>query len=188
MNEPILDPSPHEFGGILIYTEYDLSPYFALDRQVREGGWSVSTSARYEGETYDVNLTYQQSGLKPRDDPDFHPETVREFRISINARDGAGERKASYHVAPRWPNMESRGDGPDPSSPNIVGVNDRAQGSNLPLDAYPALLQRAADTLDLDPAYFRDLHPDSNIFAFERYVRIRREKSSKVVMASRSMT
>ena len=181
MNAPILDPSPHEFSGNLIFTEYELSPHLPLNRQVQKSGWSVSTSVRYAGETYDVTLTCQQSGLKPRDDPDFHPETVREFRISMNARDDVGERKASYHVAPRWPDMESKGDSPDPSSPNIVGVNVRAQGSNLPLNAYPALLQRAADALKLDPAYFRDLHPDSNIFAFERYVRIRREKSSKVV-------
>lgn len=38
MNAPILDPFPHEFGGNLIFTEHDLSPYFALDRQVKNGG------------------------------------------------------------------------------------------------------------------------------------------------------
>ena len=83
MSAPVLDPSPHEFGRNLIFIEYGLSPYFALDRQVKDGGGSASATVRYEGETYDVTLSYQQSGLKPRDHPDFRLETVREFRITV---------------------------------------------------------------------------------------------------------
>ena len=159
MNARILEPSPHEFGGNLIFTEHDLSPYFALDRQVKNGNGSARATVRHEDETYDVTLSYQQSGLKPRDDPDFRLETVLEFRITVSARDEVGERKASYHVAPRWPNMESKGDGPDPSSPNFVGVNVRAQGSNLSLGAYPvhSVRRRTHSTMSIFAVYLIDV-------------------------------
>ncbi|WP_154019058.1 helix-turn-helix transcriptional regulator [Halococcus agarilyticus] len=181
MSAPVLDPAPHEFGGNLIFTEHELSPYFALDRRVKDGGGSASATVRHEGEVFDATLSYQRSGLKPRDDPDFCLETVREFRIRLEARDDVGERKASYHVAPRWPNMESKGDAPNPSTPKIVGVNVRCDGSNLLLDAYPVLLRKAAGALDVNSAYFEEPHRHSNIFAFERYARVRRSKSGKVV-------
>ena len=142
VSAPVIDPTPHEFDGNLIFTEHELLTYFALDRRVKDNGGSASATVRHEGDVFDATLSYQRSGLKPRDGPNFRLETVREFRIRLEARDGVGERKASYHVAPRWPNMESKGDAPNPSTPNIVGVTVRCDGSNLSLDAYRRCSER----------------------------------------------
>jgi len=180
--ETYLDPAPHECGANLIFTEHDLQPYFALDRVTKDAGGSTSTWFRSEGEVYEATLYYQDgTGLKPPDRDEFRLDEVREFRIRVAARDGTGERKASFHIAPRWPDMESKGDAPNPSTPNITGLNVRVDGSNIALESYPGLLRQSASALGVNARYFRSLHSYSNIFAFERYVRVDRDRARKVV-------
>lgn len=175
-----ISPAPHEVGGNLIFTDDDLAPYFALDAVVKDAGGSRTAEFEYDGERFEATLSYQQSGLAPRDDPGFQLESVREYRIHVVADDDLGERKANYQVAPRWPDMETT-DGDPVETPDITGVNVQIQGSKLRLDAYPELLRRAADALDVNPGYFQRIHGYSNIYTYEEYVRINRDKSEKVV-------
>ena len=184
--ETHLAPAPHELGANLIFTEHDLAPYFALDSLVKDADGSASARFRFDGERYEATLSYQTSGFAPRDHEDFRLDTVREFRVRVEAQDGTGERKASFLVSPRWPGMETT-DGEPVSTPDIEGVNVRTQGSNLPLDAYPDLLRQATAGLDVNAGYFDRIHAYSNIFAFERYVRIDRSKSGKVVGSNSPM-
>lgn len=178
--KPAISPAPHECRGYLIFTDDDLAPHFALDAVVKDAGGSRTATFEYGGDGFEATLYYQQSGLAPRDDPDFRLETVREYRIDVVADDDLGERKANYHVAPRWPDMETTEGDPKETS-DITGVSVHFEGSNLRLDAYPALLRRAADALDVNPGYFEGIHGYSNIYTYEEYVRIDRNKSEKFV-------
>jgi hypothetical protein len=184
--ETSLAPAPHELGANLIFTEDGLAPYFALDRTTKDADGSTSTRFRFGGERYEATLSYQTSGFAPRDNEDFRLDAVREFRVRVEAQDGTGERKASFLVSPRWPDMETT-DGEPVSTPDLLGMNVRAQGSNLPLDAYPDLLRQATAGLGVNAGYFDRIHAYSNIFAFERYVRIDRSKSGKVVGSNSPM-
>jgi hypothetical protein len=179
-----VEPAPHEFSGNLIFTDNGLDPFFALDATVDAGG-SQSGQIDVDGQTYDIQLDDQESGLKPRgDDPEFRIETVREFRIKFEAIDETGCRSGAFHVKPRWPDMESEGDGPDPSTPaDITGVNVRVDASNLQIDTYPRLLRAAMQELGINQGYFLDdkIHEYSNIFAYELYTRINREQSDMIV-------
>lgn len=177
----LLDTTVDEFGGNLIYTDDDLAPHFALDAAVKDGEGSKRALFERAGETWVVELAYDPSGLKPRDHPDYRLETVREHTITVRpTEDPAGKRRANFQIAPRWPDIESKGDSPNPSTPNIVGINVKAQGAKLDLDAYPDLLRRAADALDVNPDYFSREHRYSNIYQAETYTRVNREKSGAV--------
>lgn len=202
----LLDAAPHEFGGNLIFTEHGLRPYHALDAVVKAGGGSARATFEHAGEewmidanmgeadapdpaddcpvcsTFLASLSYHKSGFAPPDDPsiNFRQEVVREFEIHVRPmNDEVGKRKAHFNVSPRWPEMKTT-DGERVSTPDITGVNVTTQGSNLPVEAYPDLLRAAADALDINAGYFDDIHEYSNIFAFERYVRIARSKSGRV--------
>ena len=178
-----VSPAPHEFGANLVFTSDELQPYFAFDSAVKEAGGGATGTISYDGQRYDVGLSYQQSGLKPWDNERFRLESVREFRISFEATDELGERSGSFLIQPRWPNMQSKGDRPNPSCPDIIGVNLKVQGSNLPLEDYLPIFRRAVESFDINSKYFADskVHEYSNIFSFEYYIRLDREKSKSLV-------
>lgn len=181
---PAVEPAPHEFSGNLIFTDDGLDPFYAFDAAVKAGDGSRKATVRVDGVCYDVTLYYQESGLKAWDDPSFELETVREYRLKFEAQDEVGERSGTFHVQPRWPDMESKDpDKPDPSTPEITGVNVRVDGSNLPIETYPRLLREAASAVDVNPSYFtaEKVHEYSNIFAYELYVRIDRERSERLI-------
>jgi len=168
----------------LVFTADGLSPFYALDATVKDAGGSDSAVITVDGDRYELTLYYQESGLKPWDNPEFRIETVREFRIKFQeAGDGVDERGGTFHISPRWPNMESKGDSPNPSTPDIVGVNVRVDGSNIRLGDYPEFLRRAAEAFGIEAGYFADskVHGYSNIVQYEKYVRVDRDKSQEIV-------
>lgn len=209
----MLDPAPHEMGAHLIFTEYGLKPYHALDAVVKSGGGSKRTTFTVSGDEWEIevdagdasepdadescpdsstflgSLSYHESGLAPPEDPsvNFEQEMVREFDLHVKAMDDSvGERKANYQFSPRWPDMKTD-EGEDVQTPEITGLNVKAQGSNIAIEAYSLLLRRALKALDVNPDYFGEIHSYSNIFAFERYVRIARAKSGAVFGANSPM-
>lgn len=179
-----IDPAPHELSGNLIFTADTLRPYFAFDSVVKDVDGAESTTIDFDGDRYELQLYHEQSGLKPPADPDFdfRLESVREFRIKFKIQDDVGQKSGSFHIAPRWPDMESKGDSPTPSTPDITGVNIRVDGSNLAIDKYSELLRQAADAFDINSGYFADskIHRYSNIWQFEYYVRINRDRADRI--------
>lgn len=181
-----IQPAPHEASGNLIFTEAELSPYYALHAITRgaDYGEPVSGTFIHNSERYLATLKPKRSGLKPLDSPSFDFETVKEFSLQVepeHAEAMTAPPSVTYTVSPRWPNMESLGDSPNPSTPDIFGVNVRFDGSNLPLEAYPSLLRRGMSVLDVNPTYFADVHPFSNLWQFEYYVRVNRERGKAVI-------
>jgi hypothetical protein len=180
----LLDTCPDEAEMNLVYDEHDLSPHFACEAVMRgsEDGTERATFER-GSETWMVKFDYQKSGLAPRDHPDYANDTVREHRMKVApVNDPAGKRRANFHIAPRWPNPETKDpNSPAPSWPNdLLGVNVAAKGAKLDLDEYPDLLCRAAAALDINPDYFGDEHEYTNITTFETYVRADRDLTDRV--------
>jgi len=174
-------PATHEVSANLIFTADGLEPFAAFDELVPASeSASESASVEVDGVGFDVEVYAQESGLRPRDGEG----EVREFRVRFEEQgDGVGERSGAFHVAPRWPGMESKGDGPNPSTPDIEGVNVRVDASNLDLATYPELLRESVSAVGIDGSYFSDakIHDYSNVFRFERYVRVKREKSEHLI-------
>ena len=166
-----------EVEGHLVYTGDDLMPHFALDRVVKDADGTKEATFDRGGKPWRTRLVYNIGGLAPRDDPEYQLESVPEHRIYVKpVNDPAGKRRATFHIAPRWHDMKTT-DGKPVSTPNIVGVDVDFSGAKLPLDAYPDLLRRAADALDMNPDYFADEHSYSNIYTAETYARVNREKT-----------
>lgn len=182
----LVTPAPHEAAGNLIFTEAGLSPYYGLAAVTRGEDYGKATVGTFElaGEKWRAELKPKGSALKPRDDPSFEFETVKEFVLQTepaDADDRVAAPSVTFQVAPRWPDMESKDGYADPSTPDIEGVNARFNGSNLPLDTYPVLLRRAMASVNIDSGYFDRIHLYSNIWRFELYVRLVLEKAKAVI-------
>jgi len=104
-----------------------------------------------------------------------------EPRINV---EGFGERKADFHVRPRYAGMEHVDTGNDIASPfdhddqPDRGYNVHVEGSNLEPDEYLHVLQEACQALaeDVDENWgddrFGEPLPTSNIIQYERYLRL----------------
>ncbi len=174
----LLKTHPHEFGAHLLFTEYDLKPYFAVRNSVQkfDGGGSELAEFEHNERTYTVTLGYQESGLAPRKDDQI--DEVYEYKIHLEEV-GAPERKAHFLIQPRWANMKTK-EGKPVSTSDVLGVNVKTQGAKIEPDEYPTLLRKAARRLDINPRYFEDVHDYSAIYDAARYVRVHENKSNKI--------
>jgi hypothetical protein len=55
------------------------------------------------------------------------------------------------------------------------GINLRVSGANIEFNEYLLLIRRAFGAVDIQPDYFADPHPYSNVQDTERYVRLNQE-------------
>jgi hypothetical protein len=184
--------APHECEGNLIFTENGLSPYWTTGKLLTTGfdGYADEIEADIDGEQWALSLSYQQSGIKPRLQDDIGGDRLYEFRINAS---GHGERKANFLIQPRFPEMRHYETGEQISTPfdHIAvdeGINVRFAGSNLEPNEFLALLPQFVQVIALkgnghvNPAYFTSaVHEMSNITTYERYVRLNRNWSEKVV-------
>lgn len=183
----LIETAPHEFSANYLFNDRGLFPYFAADRRVKQGGGSQFATFTAEGEGWTVKLYYQESGFEHpgKTTPDgtpFELENLREFRLAVSSRDDSvGQRKFNAHLSPRWRQMKSKKGTKVPVPEGFgEGVNVRVSGSNIEFERYQSLLQRAAEAVGIDSAYFADPHPYSNIQDAERYVRLNRKVSGPV--------
>jgi hypothetical protein len=196
----IVEPQCHEFTANLNFNTHGLKPWFAADSRIKEGGGSVKRRGvdldSLEADAAAVKLYYQDSAIQPPEGGEtlagtsVEHDTIREFRIHVEAMDGLGERKANFHIRPRWANMEAQKDDgttveisiPDAlANTNHDAVNVRASGSNIPFADYHDLLIDAADALGISKRYFAEFHqPTSNIQDAARYVRIHTDASGPI--------
>jgi hypothetical protein len=176
-----IKPQCHELGANILFSSYDLDPYYALDNVIKKHNGSTTDTIRYDESQYEVTISYNtKSGLKPWDNPEFRLETVREFVIKIRAVDDDNRKKVTYQISPRWPDMESLGDSPSPSNPDLVGINAKTQGSNFQTDSYISILRTVFERFGINRRYLSNPHEYSNIFRSEQYVRLDRDKSNRL--------
>lgn len=188
-----VDLAPHEFSANYIFDEDGLRPFFGCDYVVKANGGSHITEFELAGETWVTKLYYQDSGIlnpgaSTPQGTEFALNEMREFRIHVfrhPKEDPVKEQKANFHLTPRWQGMQVEtddGDVFDLSVPDDLteGVNVRAVGANIEFDRYQTLLQRAASAHDINPGYFANSHPHSNVQDAERYVRLDKNRSGPI--------
>ncbi|WP_435147632.1 hypothetical protein [Halobaculum sp. P14] len=218
----IIRTCPHEARINLNYATKgsladNMAPYWAICRFMRQLDGGTTLDARFPWlagvdphpvseadpvdddprEQVEVSLYYGTD-----DDGDYagkiapHPDfdlpqdrSMWEPRIHV---DGAGERKANFHVRPRYDGMTHVETGNSIPSPfdhpdqPDTGFNVEVQGSNLEPDEYPHWLRCACSALaqalgdDWNSDYFTRPLPTSNIGAHERYVRLSRSIAEKL--------
>ena len=183
--------APHECKGHLYLVDYGLDPYWALTRLLIEdydGYGEIKTTI--DGETWRVELAYQKSGFMPRETDALAGERLYEVNVLAY---GDGERKATYNVSPRFPEMKHYETGDRITQPfdeveADEGIDVHFQGSNLEPQQYKDLLPVFVDALAeeagtrMREGYFRaPAHSLSNIYEYERYVRITRSMNQKLI-------
>lgn len=180
-----VDPAPHEVSGNLIFTEAELSPYYGLHHVTKRLNYGEPVEGEFSrsGETWEVSLRSRSSNLAPWDDPSFEFSKVKEFNLSVHPKGAESheQRKAEFHISPRWLDLESIGDSPNPNTPDLTGVNVAFNGSNLLLDHYPALLREAMSAVSINADYFAEIHPYSNVTRYALNVRVDDGKTGPVV-------
>ncbi|OLZ42012.1 hypothetical protein A6E15_13940 [Natrinema saccharevitans] len=183
----LIETAPHEFAAHFLFDEYGLDPFFACDRRIKDGDGSQRAEFEFAGESWQVTLSYRDSGLEHPGEQlptgtDFRLAEMREFDLSVeSSEDFVGERSFHAHIAPRWQGMRSEG-GNEISVPDDLdeGVNLHVQGSNIEFDRYHPLIQHAARAVGINSRYFDELHDFSTILDAERYVRIDKNESGPV--------
>jgi len=183
--------APHECKGYLTLTEYGLDPYWGLTRMLIEdydGHAEIETTIN--GEVWEIDFVYQKSGFAPRERDPIAAERLYEPKILAY---GNGERKATYNLSPRFSDMRHYETGehlPQPfdSIDAAEGLNIHFQGSNLEPQQYKDLLPVFVDALAeeagtrMREGYFRaQAHPISNIYEYERYIRLTRSMNQNLI-------
>lgn len=193
-----VEPQSHEFSAHFNYNAHGLQPWFACDSIIKQHNGAVETEIQALGDVWTVKLyNTDSSNLIPPEDgvtpagTDIQHDNIREFRIRLESNDELGERKANFHIRPRWDNLHGEnkyGDVvsiPVPTSlanHNTDAINVHVTGSNIPFDKYTTLLTLAAGSVGLNSHYFseRHKHDSSNTQDMARYVRIHEDASGPI--------
>lgn len=182
----VIEPQTHEVRGNMLFDEYGDRAYWSLRSIFSHDidGGCTRVPVDVEGETWEISLSHQDSGLEPRQSDSV--DELYEYRMNAY---GEGERKIPILIQPRldW-------DDPDrgaKSIPDDVGeaVNVRIETAvNIePVEIrrlFPKLLQAIFDELGVkwSEQYFSGpLHQYSNISQWELYVRIQRSMARKII-------
>jgi hypothetical protein len=194
----IVEPAYHEFTANLNFTSHGLNPWFAADSVVKDhdGGTTLeAVDLPSLDDTADVSIRYQDGNLLPPDGgetpagTEIDMETIREYRIHVEANDGhSGLKSVDYHMRPRWYKQKAKTGGGETitlepgglTSPHTDGVSVRAAGSNVAFEKYDQLLREAADALGINSWYFDETHETSNIQDAARYVRVHESASGPI--------
>lgn len=199
-----LDTQVHEAGFRWKLPQHGLRPYWLLSRllfDAYDGGIEELPYEADDGEQWSISLRYHKSGFKPRPN-DNAGDRLYEFDLHA---EGQGERKVTFTISPRFPDMRHYDDGepvdipwnsaqtrrwsPDGTPRDAQEAIDvDVQGSNLELDEYRDLLPQFVDALALNagetinPDLFHGpIHPSSRIYALERYIRLSRGMGQKLI-------
>jgi len=192
--------APHEGDLHLIFDEYGLGPYFAMDAIRKDhDGWKTegkpTRSIDFDGDRWALCYDYDTDNpLDPRDHKDYHLQTVPEFRFYFVAKDGLYEgnqadqsrriRGGTITVRPRWPGMTADGK-PVRGVPNLGGpyIDVQVQASNIRHELYDQLALEVISAFDVNPKYLQNPHEISNWNDAAVYVRVRREESGPIYAA-----
>ncbi|WP_455449796.1 DUF7845 domain-containing protein [Natrinema thermotolerans] len=190
-----VETTPHEIEGRWKWPDWDRGPYDALSSIMLgppfEGYLEIDTEI--DGEPWHIEVSYSKSGFAPRLSDGINAERLYEWDIVGRGR---GERKASYNLSPRFPNMRHWESGERLQLPwenqvgEVDGVDVEFHTSNLEaergLELLPEFFAAVFDEAGerVHPEYFRtEPHEASRMWAYERYVRIRREWAEKLSSA-----
>ncbi|APW99955.1 DNA-binding protein [Halobiforma lacisalsi AJ5] len=192
---PQVETTPHEIEGRWKWPDWGRGPYDALSSVMLgppfEGYLELDVDV--DGEPWHLEVSYSKSGFAPRLSDGINAERLYEWDIRGRGR---GERKASYNISPRFPNMRHWETGEPLDLPwenqvgEVDGVDVEFHTSNIEADRglellpefFAAIFEHAGERIHSE--YFRtEPHSASRMWAYERYVRIRREWAEKLASA-----
>ncbi|WP_256288783.1 hypothetical protein [Halobellus inordinatus] len=184
-------PANHELDAFWWFTDNGLSPYWALTQiGIERLDGYAEIQREIGGEEWNIRFNYNaDTGLAPRPSDPINGEKVYEWKIHVESV--YTEAKADFVVSPRWDGLK-KPNGDEAQIPwcGGEGCQIHVQGSNLELEEYQWLLQRALQQLaahagtDFSRRYFNRIRGDSNISTLERYVRIKREYGKKLTRST----
>ena len=182
-----IEPHVHEAKTFLHFRDHGLSPYWTIRNLViHELDGYTKRDIEIGGETWNVELTYSDSGIAPRESDSVERDVLRDWELHL---DGPGtEEKVHFHIRARFNDMKNP-DGEEVSLPwqGGDGLDIMAQSSNVDLDDLTYLLAEsiqalaAAVGMDVNPRYLREPRPSSKIVTAEWYVRICRDYARNLV-------
>ena len=192
--------APHEGDLHLVFAEYGLGPYFAMDRIRKDhDGWQTegkpTRTIQFDGDQWALCYDYDTDNpLDPWDHQDYSLQTVPEFRFYFAAKDGLYDGKkadqsnrvrgGTITVRPRWPGMTANGKRVR-GVPSLGGpyIDVQIQASNIRHDLYHQLAIEVITAFDVNAKYLRTPHEMSNWNDTAVYVRLFRSESGPVFAA-----
>jgi len=198
--DTFVECSPHEGDLHLLFDEYGLKPYFAMDQIHRDhnglkNGNKPTQSIELDGDRWALCYDYDTDNpVDPWDHTDYNLQTVPEFRFYFVAKDGLYEgnqadqskrvRGGTITVRPRWPGMTANGE-PVRGVPNLGGpyIDVQVQASNIRHDLYHQLALEVISAFDVNTKYLQNPHEISNWNDAAVYTRVRREESGPIYAA-----
>lgn len=189
----------HELRANLTWDQHGVTPYWSARTLYQAFDGHYDGTVTVEDEEWHLSLTYDPSGVAPR--PSDTVDRLYEYRLKA---EGEGHRSIAAKLQPRFdemhkfdteagePERDEQGDRvPIQGVPNDLGeaVNWRVNPAvNVEPEDVPrllsALLKAVADDVGhrWDPAFFRGRpHRYSSVWEYERYVRLRRDCTSKLI-------
>jgi len=192
-----VQPVTHEAKAHLYYhpdadADYDgLDPYWALASLLIKhyDGYAELDDVVINGESWDLQLNYHESGIAPDREHDVDVERLYEFDLSVEG-EGA-ERGGSYQFKPRFPDMRHYENADQITTPfdhleADEGITVLANVSNMDPDEITALLPRFVVELfaEVDESFYHgyfDAPAGGRISEIERYVRLSRSLNQKLI-------
>jgi len=152
-----VETTPHEIEGRWKWPDWGRGPYDALSSVMLgppfEGYLEIGTEI--DGEPWHLEVRYSKSGFAPRLSDRINAERLYEWDIVGRGR---GERKASYNIGPRFPNMRHWESGERLQLPwenqvgEVDGVDVEYHTSNIEADRGLELLRRSSELCLSTPA------------------------------------
>lgn len=186
--------TPHEIEGRWKWDDWGLGPYHALSGvmigEPYEGHAELTIDV--DGDPWHVEVTYSKSGFAPRPEDDI--DAPRLYEYDVVGR-GPGESKASFNLSPRFPGMRHWETGEKIGLPwegqfgAVDGIDveyhlshiEAERGLELLPEFFGAIFEEAGERIYR--GYFREESPHptySRMWAYERYVRMRRERAESL--------
>ncbi|ELY97902.1 DUF7845 domain-containing protein [Natrialba asiatica] len=190
-----VETTPHECEGRWKWPDWGRGPYDALSSVMLGPPFEghLELDAEIDGEPWHLVVKYSKSGFAPRLSDGINAERLYEWDIIGRGR---GESKATFNISPRFPNMRHWETGDPVNLPwenqvgEVDGVDVEYHTSNIEpergLELLPEFFAAIFDEANerIHSEYFRtDPHEASRMWAYERYVRIRREWAEKLSSA-----
>ena len=190
-----VETTPHEVEGRWKWPDWGRGPYDALSSVMLGPPFEgyLELDVEIDGEPWHVKVSYSKSGFAPRLSDGINAERLYEWDIVGRGR---GERKASFNISPRFPDMRHWESGDPIQLPwenqvgDVDGVDVEFHTSNIEPERglellpefYGAIFDQAGE--QIHSSYFREQpHSASRIWAYERYVRILRQWAEKLSSA-----